>query len=505
MKIALLKFGPLGIHWYGLLVAVALVVGVAVSIGVARARGQSPGPLAGILLLGLLSGLIGARLWYFVFRRDFYNPDPGRIFAVWQGGLAWHGALLGGVLGAAIYTWNREISFWAWADICAPGLILGQAIGRIGDLMNHQAFGTPSHGLWAVTIPVANRPSQYVTYSTFTNTAGYEAVWDVLVFGALIGLTLWQRRRASYLPTGSIFLAYLVLYSLARLPLEAYRVDSLWVMNMRVAQLASGVLIVVGGMLYVVRLLQGDRVPDVTASVSVAQPVLTGIGSETYLQPSAQYLIAAAHGGQARPVPAVTTVLPGVNGHSPNGHDTGALNGTTTVMPTGAGVAVPLHPTSGAPVPDAVHGPNLPGQAAPGDLGPETPVRPEAPRLGEEQLRSEAVPVPTTTTVSASHAAPQASTTSGSGTAPEAPSVAKAMPASATQTDRGADAASTTAPTSADVSVQKAPPLPEQASSGEPWRDAEGVLPSGVEEDADPQPAAVPSPPAPSVGGEPCV
>jgi len=267
---------------------------------------------------------------------------------------------------------------------------------------------------------------------------------------------------------------------------------------MRVAQLASGVLIVVGGMLYVVRLLQGDRVPDVTASVPVAQPVLAGIGSETYLQPSAQYLIAAAHGGQARPVPVVTTALPGVNGHGPNGHDTGALNGTIGAMPAGADVAVPLQPTSGAPVPDAVHGPNLPGQAAPGDLGTTTPVRPEAPRLGEEQLRSEAVPVPTTATVSASRAAPQAPTTSGSGMAPEAPSAAEAMPASATQTDRGAEAASAAAPTSARESVRKAP-------SGEPWRDAEGVLPSDVEDDADPQPAAVPSPPAPSVGGEPCV
>jgi phosphatidylglycerol:prolipoprotein diacylglycerol transferase len=338
LKIALLKFGPLGIHWYGLLIAAALVVGVAISAYLARERGESPGPLAGILLLGLLSGLIGARVWYFVFRRDFYNPDPGRIFAVWQGGLAWHGALLGGVLGAGIYAWNREISFWTWADICAPGLILAQAIGRVGDIMNNQAFGVPSHGLWAVTIPSANRPPQYQGFSTFTNTAGYEAVWDLLVFVVLIGLTQLQRRRLPYLPAGSIFLAYLVLYSAARLPLEGFRVDSLWVMNMRVAQLASGVLIVLGGLLYALRLFQGDRQPAAALAMPSSGPVLSVSHGETYLQPSAQYLIAASRGGQARPAAVVTATLPGADDRRIKGDAEPGLNGATTVLPRIGGI-----------------------------------------------------------------------------------------------------------------------------------------------------------------------
>ena len=306
--------------------------------------------LAGILLLGLLSGLIGARVWYFVFRRDFYNPDPGRIFAVWQGGLAWHGALVGGVLGAGIYTWNREINFWTWADICAPGLILAQAIGRVGDIMNNQAFGVPSHGLWTVTIPLANRPPQYQGFSTFTNTAGYEAVWDVLVFGALIGLGQLQRRRAPYLPAGSIFLAYLVLYSVARLPLEGFRVDSLWVMNMRVAQLASGALIVVGGLLYALRLFQGDRQPAAALALPSSGPVLAITRGETYLQPSAQYLIAASRGGQARPTTVVTAPLPQVNGQRSNGTAGLGLNGTTAVLPIVSGVPVPAGQPGTAPL-----------------------------------------------------------------------------------------------------------------------------------------------------------
>jgi len=333
LKIALLKFGPLGIHWYGLVIAVALVIGVIVSAFMARLREEPLEPLAGILLLGLLAGIIGARIWYFVFRRDFYNPDPGRVFAVWQGGLAWHGALIGGVLAAAIYTWNREISFWTWADICAPGLILSQGIGRIGDVMNHQAFGIPSHGWWAVTIPVENRPPQYAAYSTFTNTAGYEAAWDVLVFGVLVGLTLLQLRRSRFLPVGSIFLAYLVLYSIARFPLEGLRVDSLWVMNVRVAQLASAVLIVIGGLAYAFRLLRGDQVPVATPA-AVAVPMFQNAiaPGEAYLRPSEAYLIAAsgaAHGRQTGELPALAAKG---NGHGMNGHEEAARSTETVVL-----------------------------------------------------------------------------------------------------------------------------------------------------------------------------
>jgi phosphatidylglycerol:prolipoprotein diacylglycerol transferase len=332
LKIALLKFGPLGIHWYGLVIAAALVIGLVVSAFMARLREEPLEPLGGILLLGLLAGIIGARVWYFVLRRDFYAPDPGRVFAVWQGGLAWHGALLGGVMAAAIYTWNREIGFWTWADICAPGLILSQAIGRVGDLMNHQAFGTPSHGLWAVTIPAANRPPQYAAYSTFTNTAGYEAVWDLLVFGVLVGLTMLQLRRSRYLPVGSIFLAYLVLYSVARFPLEGLRVDSLWVMNMRVAQVASVVLIVIGGLTYAFQLLRGDQIP--VAAPTAAAPVFQNAiaPGEAYLRPSEAYLIAATRAAHARQTSELPALTAAGNGHGVNGHEEAAHSSDTAVL-----------------------------------------------------------------------------------------------------------------------------------------------------------------------------
>jgi phosphatidylglycerol:prolipoprotein diacylglycerol transferase len=284
---ATIKFGPLSVHWFGVIIAIAIVVGLVVSIVMARFRGKRPEPLAGILMLGLLAGLIGGRVWYFIFRRDWYSPDPGRVFAVWQGGLALHGALLGGLVALLVYSWNKELDFWTWADICAPGLILAQAIGRLGDLVNNQAFGPPTNSALAVIIPRENRPPQYANFMHFTPTAIYEGAWDLAIFAALVGLTLLQRWRPRYLPVGAIFLLYVILYAVGRIPLEGLRVDSLWVHNMRVAQLASGAMIVAGVAFYAVRLAPRPQ-PE-----PEAVPVAHGLVSDAYL-------IAATRGGQAR-------------------------------------------------------------------------------------------------------------------------------------------------------------------------------------------------------------
>ncbi len=277
MSTATIKYGPIIIHWYGIVVALAIVTGFAVSAVVARLRGQRVEPLAGIMFLTVLSGLIGARVWYYMFRRPWYSPDPGRIFAVWQGGMALHGALLGGILALLVFTWNRELDFWQWADICAPGAILAQAIGRVGDILNQQAFGPPTSGRLFVTIPLENRPPQYAAYAHFTPTALYECVWDLVVFAVVIGLLTLQHWRPRLLPIGSVFLAYLVLYSLGRIPLEGLRVDSLWLGSFRAAQVASGLTIAAGIALYSTRLTQRFEMAIAPA------PIRPGLVSDAYL------------------------------------------------------------------------------------------------------------------------------------------------------------------------------------------------------------------------------
>lgn len=295
MKAANLYIGPLQLHWYGIIIAAALLGGLLVAIGMARLRGERADHLAGILLLGLLTGVIGARAWYIAFNRDFYAPNPAQVFAVWEGGLALYGGLIGGILATLIYTWSSEISFWRWADICAPGLILAQAIGRVGDLVNNQAFGIPTTSSFYVTIPVDNRPMEYINYTHFTPTAAYEAIWDLIVFLLLLGLTLIQRRGWRVLPEGVIFLAYLIFYSIGRIPIEGLRVDSLYLGDMRVAQLAGAVFIVAGVLLYVVRVAQHhEEEPEVA-------PIVQGY-------PTQAYLTAALHARQQRyPTPDTPT------------------------------------------------------------------------------------------------------------------------------------------------------------------------------------------------------
>lgn len=307
MKTALLKVGHVSIHWYGVIIVVALIAGLLVAVGMAKLRRERVDPLAGILLLGLLTGMIGARVCYVAFTRGFYAPDPGRVFAVWEGGLALHGGLLGAMLATLIYTYSRELSFWTWADICAPGLILGQAIGRVGDVLNNQDFGKPSGSTWAATIPVENRPLAYQGYSHFTPTGVYEAGWDVLVFLLLLLFSFVQRRWSRVFPSGSIFLLYLMLYSLGRIPIERLRLDSLslYLGNQRVAILASYAFIGAGLLLYVVRLLpkRQQLAPDVAVAPQ--------------LQPNQAYFIAASQSATTRPLAngylAPTIVLPALS------------------------------------------------------------------------------------------------------------------------------------------------------------------------------------------------
>jgi phosphatidylglycerol:prolipoprotein diacylglycerol transferase len=328
VKVAILHLGPIELHWYGIIVALALIAGLFVAVAMARLRRERVDPLAALLLLGLLTGLLGARLWYVAFNRDFYAPNPTQVFAIWQGGLAIQGGILGAVLATLIYTWSTEVSFWTWADICAPGMILGQAIGRAGDLLNNQAFGQPTNGPFYVVIPPENRPLAYPDVSHFQPTAAYEGLWDVAVFLVLIGITLVQRRDFRVLPAGVVFLAYLILYSAGRMVLEGMRIDSLYVGNVRVGQVAAILCIAVAALCYVLRLThQEEQEPEVPVIVQG--------------QPSAAYLAAASRAAQPRTSPTAPQQLPWPPSYSGGSLPFDSEQSTTAVRPPNLPLPLP--------------------------------------------------------------------------------------------------------------------------------------------------------------------
>lgn len=229
------RVGPVAIRWYGVLMATAMALGLWLAHRDARRRGLDSESLLKAAELALLGGLVGARLYYVAFNLDYYTQFPGKIFALWEGGLAIHGGVLGGIIAGGLYAWRRRLPLTQYLDVAAPSLALGQAIGRWGNFFNEEAFGRPTDLPWKLFISPAHRPTQYGQVEFFHPTFLYESLWDLVVFGLLV---VALRDRLARAP-GALFLAYVGLYSLGRLFTEGLRTDPLMLGSLRVAQLAS--------------------------------------------------------------------------------------------------------------------------------------------------------------------------------------------------------------------------------------------------------------------------
>jgi phosphatidylglycerol:prolipoprotein diacylglycerol transferase len=229
------QVGPLTLRWYGILMASAMALGLWLAHKDARRRGLDPEPLLKAAELALLGGLVGARLYYVAFNLDYYLQQPAKILAVWEGGLAIHGGVIGGIVLGGGYAWRRGLPVLRYLDIAAPSLAIGQAIGRWGNFFNGEAFGTPTDLPWKLYIPPSHRPPEYAQSEFFHPTFLYESLWDALVFVLLVRVF---RDRVARAP-GALFLTYLGLYSMGRFYTEGLRTDALMAGSIRVAQLVS--------------------------------------------------------------------------------------------------------------------------------------------------------------------------------------------------------------------------------------------------------------------------
>lgn len=244
--------GPLTIRWYGILIASAILIGTMLALREAERQGFNPDHFFNVILVGVPAAIIGARLYYVIFNWDYYLINPQEIFATWLGGLAIHGGLIGGFLAGYFLLRKYGFPFWKTADIVAPSIILGQAIGRWGNFFNQEAYGyevDPEKIPWAMYIDGAYRHPAFL----------YESIWNILVFGFL----LWIRRR-NFIKTGDVFLLYLILYSVGRFMIEGIRTDSLMLTpTIRAAQALSVVVIILGsGILYYRHRLSGSKAEE---------------------------------------------------------------------------------------------------------------------------------------------------------------------------------------------------------------------------------------------------
>ncbi|MBD2132686.1 prolipoprotein diacylglyceryl transferase [Sphaerospermopsis sp. FACHB-1094] len=260
------ELGPVIIRWYGLLIASAVLIGVSLSQYLAKRRHVNPELISDLSIWLVIGAIPAARLYYVLFQWSEYSQHPERIIAIWQGGIAIHGAIIGGVIAALIFAKVKKISFWQLADLVAPSLILGQAIGRWGNFFNSEAFGRPTDLPWKLYIPLDHRPPNLANFEYFHPTFLYESLWNLLGFALLLTLFFRALSGKPRLKVGTLFLVYWVAYSLGRFWIEGLRTDSLMLGLLRIAQIVSltGISLGLAGLAWLY--LFKRPLPDVVSS-----------------------------------------------------------------------------------------------------------------------------------------------------------------------------------------------------------------------------------------------
>ena len=186
-----LSIGFLNIHWYGLFAVAGILAGLAVVWRIGKTRGITADEIFDLAFYIIIFGILGARIYSVFLDWPYYLQNPMQIVAVWNGGLAIHGAIIGGALALLVYARKNQQSFWRWADLIAVSLPLGQAIGRFGNYFNQELFGAPTNLPWGIPIEPALRPSQFSAEQYFHPTFLYEAILNIVNFLVL----LWVFRK----------------------------------------------------------------------------------------------------------------------------------------------------------------------------------------------------------------------------------------------------------------------------------------------------------------------
>lgn len=259
----LFEWGSIAVRWYGFLIASAVLIGVSLSQYLAKRRQVNPELLADLAIWLVIAAIPAARIYYVIFQWSQYQNNLGDILAIWKGGIAIHGAILGGTIAALIFAKLQKVSIWQLADLVVPSLALGQAIGRWGNFFNSEAFGRPTDLPWKLYIPLANRPVDYANFEYFHPTFLYESLWNLLVFSLLLFIFFRSLKPNSPIKTGTLALFYLIAYSIGRFFVEGLRTDSLMAGQLRTAQIVSLILIGLGtlGLVWLYKLQRA--LPDV--------------------------------------------------------------------------------------------------------------------------------------------------------------------------------------------------------------------------------------------------
>ena len=216
-----LDLGPVTVHMYGLTLLVAIAAGVWITGRRYVARGGDWDLVFRCAVWGVGAGIVGARLYHLTTSWSEVPDDWWGPFAIWKGGLGVWGGVAAGCVVGGIVAKRAGADVWVLADCLAPGLLVAQAIGRIGNWWNQELFGRPTDLPWGLEIDAVNRPLEYLDQATFHATFLYELVWNLL---AAVLLVFVIERRFRPRPPG-LFALYIALYCSGRFWIELIRVD----------------------------------------------------------------------------------------------------------------------------------------------------------------------------------------------------------------------------------------------------------------------------------------
>lgn len=233
------SIGDFNIYWYGIIIATGFTIALCYAIINSKRFGIVQDKLIDAIIVGLITGIIGARLYYVVFYPgNTYINNPASIFQIHEGGLAIYGGIIGGLTGGIIVAKIKNINIPSILDIAALGFLIGQCIGRWGNFINQEAFGTETNLPWGMVSENTLLETSNPVHPCFL----YESLWCLLGF---IFLDIFSRKFKKY--NGQIFLLYIVWYGTERFFVEGLRTDSLMLpyVNLRVSQVLAAVSIVI--------------------------------------------------------------------------------------------------------------------------------------------------------------------------------------------------------------------------------------------------------------------
>ena len=249
-----LSLGPLLLRWNGLLIALGVAMGALISAREAKRHGFDPEIIYYLFLPLTIWGTLGARVWHILtpslssvglgLTSQHYLTHPLDFIAFWIGGFGFPGALIGGALALLYFSKKNDLPFWALTDLLATGIVIGQAIGRIGNYFNQELYGLPTNLPWKIFIDPAYRLAGFETVNFYHPLFAYESLLSL----ASLFFLLWLARRfAEILAAGDLFLAYLVLHAFARFLLEFLRLDIALVSGININQVFFAVIFVCAG------------------------------------------------------------------------------------------------------------------------------------------------------------------------------------------------------------------------------------------------------------------